>query len=70
MVLRKARGVAPKASPVILEPWLLRVRIPAGKSPGSFPCCPLCRHCMSSEQAGIQLNLCFHLAFQFALYGD
>lgn len=37
--------------------------------PGGIPCCPLCRHCVSSEEAGIQLNLCFHLAFQFVLYG-
>lgn len=26
------------------KPWLW---------PGSMPCCPLCRHCMFSEQAGI-----------------
>lgn len=42
------------------KPWLW---------PGSSPCCPLCRCCMPSKQAGIQLNLCFHLAFLFVLYG-
>lgn len=31
MVLRKAKGVTPKASPVCPELWLLRVCIPAGE---------------------------------------